>query len=365
MFLRLSFLFAMVLCLFTSSAFAQEVTVECVSLDRDSALREAERLAVEQVVGTYIDSTTLVENNVVELDEIYAKAEGYTRVVKILSEGQTAEGYRVMAVIDVDTSPNTELMSRIQMLSRLNDPRIAVIVLKEGQYNVHEKRAESIIMERLVDLGLSHVVDANIVAGLHDARMLESLYRGEPIGNIGKSFGVDFVVIGSSRISSGTGKVPDFKGGYKTVALCSGNMELLMKIIKMSTGEIIDSFSVDGKGLGINLEIAERETVKNAAGMAARKVEERLKSFSMKVDKSVQIIAISNDYGKVSDLVQMLKSIPGVQNVFLREHNGSRAIIDIETNQKPSTIVSMLQKRNSSGLFVEGLTDSRVELVLS
>ena len=79
MFLRLSFLFAMVLCLFTSSAFAQEVTVECVSLDRDSALREAERLAVEQVVGTYIDSTTLVEKDICKGRGVYPCSKDFVR----------------------------------------------------------------------------------------------------------------------------------------------------------------------------------------------------------------------------------------------------------------------------------------------
>ncbi len=344
---------------------AQELRATGIGLDRDSALREAQRMAVEQVVGVYVDASTLVENGMVELDEIYSRAAGFTRVIKVESEGQAADGYRVTALIDVDTQPNAELMSRVQMLVRLNDPRMAVIVLQDGQYNVHEKRVESIIMERLADLGFSHVVDAGIVSALHDARMLESLYRGQPIGSVGQSFGVDFIIIGSIRSTVGQGQIPDFKGGYKNVAMHTGSVELVMKIVRPSTGDIIASFSVDGKGMGVNAEIAQRTMVKKVAGDAAKKIEERLRKLSMQAIGSVQIVVISGSYDKVNTLLQELKKTAGVQRAVLREHNGNRAIIEVETAQKPATVIHLLQKRNTLSLFVESLTDSRAEVVLS
>ena len=46
-------------------ALAQEVTVDGVGIDKDSAVRDAMRNAVENVVGTFIDSRTLVDKSVV------------------------------------------------------------------------------------------------------------------------------------------------------------------------------------------------------------------------------------------------------------------------------------------------------------
>ena len=361
---RISILLGLLFLLAMSYVQAQEIRSTGIGIDRDSALRDAQRAAVEQVVGAYVDSSTLVENGMVELDEIYARADGFTRIVKIESEGKAEDGYRVIALIDVDTNPNTELMSRMQMLTRLNDPRMAVIVLQDGKYNVHEKRAESIIMERLVDLGFSHVVDVGIVSALNDARMLESLYRGQPIGSIGQSFGVDLVIIGSSRSMVGPGKIPDFKGGYKNIALHTGNMELVMKIVRPSTGDIIASFSVDGKGIGVNAELAQGQMTKKVANDAAKKIEECLRRLSMQVSGSIQIVAMSGSYDKVNTLVQELKKTAGVQKVVLREHNGNRAIIEVETNQKTATVIQLLQKRSTLPFFVESLTDSRAEVAL-
>ena len=59
------------LLLFSNVTFAQNVTVDGVGTDKETALRDAMRNAVETVVGTMIDSRTLIDKNVVALDEIW------------------------------------------------------------------------------------------------------------------------------------------------------------------------------------------------------------------------------------------------------------------------------------------------------
>ena len=81
---------------------AREVTVEGVGTDRESALRDARRLAVEQVVGTFVDSRTLTNNFMVELDKIYTKSSGFVGKIDVLSEGFSNGVYKVRAVINVD-----------------------------------------------------------------------------------------------------------------------------------------------------------------------------------------------------------------------------------------------------------------------
>ena len=115
--------------LFAQTASAQMVTVEGYGPDRGSALRDAERLAVENVIGTFIDSKTLVSQGQVALDEIYAKATGFVRNSTVISEGATADGYKVQATVDVDTNGNSALVNQLTAIMRLNDPRIAVVIL--------------------------------------------------------------------------------------------------------------------------------------------------------------------------------------------------------------------------------------------
>ena len=49
---------------------AKEVTVTGMGIDRDSAVRDATRLAVEKVVGTFIDSRTLMQDLIIQFDEV-------------------------------------------------------------------------------------------------------------------------------------------------------------------------------------------------------------------------------------------------------------------------------------------------------
>ena len=119
---------AMLLLALNNITYAQIADVSGVGEDRDSALRDAKRNAVEQIVGTYINSETLVSQASVVSDEIYAKSVGFITDVRVIDEGKRNGSYYVRAKIDVNTNPNSELMNRIEMIKALGDPRIGVVV---------------------------------------------------------------------------------------------------------------------------------------------------------------------------------------------------------------------------------------------
>ena len=82
---RIIYLLGISFALFIQNAMAQQVVVDGMGMDKESALRDASRNAVEQVVGTMVDSKTLVNNAVVALDTIYTKSQGFVTNQEILS----------------------------------------------------------------------------------------------------------------------------------------------------------------------------------------------------------------------------------------------------------------------------------------
>ena len=60
--------------LFSATAMAETVVVTGSGTNREAAINDAKRNAVEKVVGSYISSTTVVNNSYVLKDEIYSKA---------------------------------------------------------------------------------------------------------------------------------------------------------------------------------------------------------------------------------------------------------------------------------------------------
>ena len=277
---------------------AKEVTVDGVGLDRESALRDARRVAVEEVVGTFVDSRTLTNNFMVELDNIYVKSSGFVGKVNVLSEGFENGMYRVRAIIDVDQNPSPEILQQVQAVMALNDPRIAVAVFK-GNSTTHEEAIESAIMDRLISLNFTHVIDPNVVAGLHNAQMLNALYNGRQVSGVGSSFGADFIVLAKCYTTSKDIKIPDYKGGYLDTGLNDGRTEMTAKIIRFDTGDILETFTVETSGIGEGTTTAEREALKNMANQAATKVDEKFRRIGARSSSGLQIIASTSDYNKV------------------------------------------------------------------
>lgn len=271
----------------TTSAFAQEVTAEGYGRTRDEALHRAEQAAVEQVVGTYIDANTLVENAAVKLDELYMASQGFVNNVKILNEIRNPDGsYLVRAKMNVESEANTNLMSRLETIMRLNDPRITVIMLRDNApAGTHDELSESAINDRLLELGFSHIVDADIVANLENAVLLERIYNGEKgLVGVGSSYGADYLVLGKTHSNAQNLTLPNYKtGGYTNHPLQMGNADITAKIIKLTNGEIVGTFTVSGKGNGMNADLAARTAIKNAANSAAAEIENKFKKVAMKV----------------------------------------------------------------------------------
>ncbi len=354
-----------VICAFALPAAAQRVTVEGVGGDKASALADVKRVAVTEVVGTYIDSRTLVNESELALDEILTKAAGFVTDVKILNESSVGGMYTIKA--DVEVSENSALASRLSTIMSLNDPRIAIIVLREGSAK-HEERVEAAMMDSLISAGFNHIVDADVVAGLNNAQMLRSLQEGRGAGNtVGASFGADFVVLGKTSAESAGVVIPDFKGGYRQTPLNSGRAEMTAKIIRLDTGDVLSTFTVDSKSMEANPGYAEREAMKDIARQASVKVEEKFRRIGANADTGgIQVTAvIRGSDNTLTQLVNDLKSIPGVNNVFLREQNGGRAKIAVDTSMTASALVQALKSRTRLGVFADGMSAASATLIVS
>lgn len=136
---------------------AQVVTVSGHGVDKDSAFKNAVRTAVEQVVGVYINSNTIVSNAQVELDKIYTASEGYVNSFSIVNEGYRNNEYHMLIKVDVDTKPDSELMNRLNMIFLLNNPKIVVQVTGTKYAGI----CEAAVTSKLKNMGLQVLAEHN------------------------------------------------------------------------------------------------------------------------------------------------------------------------------------------------------------
>ncbi len=237
-------------------------------------MRDAARMAVEQVAGMYINSNTVVSNTSVEMDEILSHAQGYVQNITVISESMNGGEYRVRASVDVNTDPNSAFMKRMDAVMRLSDPRIGVVILSDDAdldhsfdgLPGHDTILETALNERLLTVGFKHVVDVNLLSQLQDSSVLNAVYRGDsrlPYAGDASARPIDYLVIGRSHAEGYKVKLPNNQGGYIETQMSSARTHLDLKIISFGTSTIIGTYSVDGQG------------VENSPALAARKSRQR------------------------------------------------------------------------------------------
>lgn len=351
------------------TVFAQSVVTEGVGMDKDSAVRDAVRNAVEKVIGSYVDSRTLVSNAELALDEIYTQSQGFVKNIVILHEKDNNKTYSVTANIEVDSEPDSKLMDKISMLMLLNDPRIAVVVLKDsitdyGYIEVdNDAVSETAINEKLLDLGFNHVIDISSLAKLNNSTFLNDIYNGETSLNGGsKEYPLDYLVIGKSSVDSNQVYLPNGDGSYSETMLTNSKASLKVKIVKFDTGELIGTFAVEGSGLEQNNTRAQNKALSVVSEKAAQKVAEKFKNFGAKATGNLQMIITASDYSLVKKVADILRVKSGIQGVHIREYANNKAVIDLDTVQKAHVIVELLRQDKNINVFVDAISNSKIEL---
>lgn len=367
----LSVMMGLALALGTGVALAREATVTGMGASREAALDDAKRTAVEEVVGTFIDSRSLSEMSIVTLDEIYTKSHGFVKKITVLEEGQTGDTWRVRAKIDVDTNPDASLMDKLTMLMMTNDPRISVVVLKEDmetgeRIEGHDSRAESVMNDRLIEMGFSHVVDMEMVTALSDTPLLARVFGGERLTHAdGVDRSIEYLVLGKGATDSYGLTLPERMGGGGA-GMTTATTKLTVKIMKYDTGDIIGTFTTSGQGVKNTRPLARASAMEAAAKAAAAEVEKKFRTFAAKsATQGIQVKVRAKDQAAFDALCTELRSLTGVEGVHVRSYRAGVGVVELDSSQKPHAIARMLRERGKIAVFVEEVTESSLEVAVS
>ena len=351
---------------FAGSVQAQEVTVTGIGIDKNEAVRNASRLAVEQVAGVYIDSKTLMKDLIIQLDEVYKKSQGFIKKIQILNEEKLSDStYRVKAKIEVDTSPDSKLIDELTMIMQLNDPRIIVLVF-DGKKNssTRYETAEEFLQEKLLDLGFSHILESEFVVRLNNSELLKNIEENKRGFFKGRKDNVaDYLVIGKIENITSNVAIPNYSGhGMQSTNLQSTKTSMNVEIIKYDTGEIVGNFIADGAAVENTSELSKAASIRNVSGIAAEKLAETFKKFSAKTAQGITFTITAANESKLQQIINELRELGMVDGVYFREQKKNCVVLSVESSQKPYTIVNALKSRTKLGVFVENVTNSTCTL---
>lgn len=408
-----------------SSAMAETVVVNGSGANREAAINDAKRNAVEKVVGSYISSITVVNSPYILKDEIYSKAYGFVKDITILQEAK-GEVYKVKARIEVDSSPNSQLMNKLETIKMLNDPRISVAVKHintEKPSNKYINLCESIITERLRELGFTKIVDkakvwqkknegrGEIVISKSDGVKISK----EPVVQLNEASKKDNIS-SSSELNSGTiyikpketktEKKPEipkpgpidyeaYLPNSDTDIFIFGSLEyvtdkvqhpvyrdlregkpsdfdtgflkttatLEIKLLKSDSMEQIGIHSLVAAHIHSDTSIAERDAIKKVATKAAEKIADSFARNGASIESSF-ILQVRIEHENLDKLMDEIKEASCIRSVRFRNYNNGKAIYEVEGEISAFELFKYLQQ--SSRFMITKLTvsDNLLEIIV-
>tara|TARA_Y100000758_G_scaffold35192_1_gene23052 strand:+ start:3815 stop:4924 length:1110 start_codon:yes stop_codon:yes gene_type:complete len=332
-------------------------------LTKDAAIEQAKRDAVENGLGAYISSETVVTATSLS-DNIYSKAQGFIKKFEIVNEKKDPDGNWEITISAEVTQMLDQVMqdeAALQtLLNSMNRPRIIFLLREENLIdNTPTDFAETKLLSMFYEKGFD-VVDRQLVQALKGKPDFEQALEGNvaAAAKIAGMLGAEVIVIGTAKISSGG----EFYG------MTSGQADLNGKIVRVDTGEIL---AVVPNAHGKKPHISPSTAGVNAVNQAAAKmgediIRQLIQKWSTQQSNFVKVfIVLKNaDFGSYMMFQSFLsaQTVSGIRNAYSKSLNDGVAEYEVEFEGKAMDLAMGLSQTTPDGLNfkVTGMTGNRI-----
>jgi len=366
----LSCVFIVLLCFSTGVMAAGESKVTTIETDgagaivnnnkaigRDSAIKDALRKAVEQAVGTFISSETMVKNYEVLSDKIYARSQGYIQNYSIFYEDVRDDLYfvKIKATVSLGNIKD-DLQALGLLMARKNMPRIMVLMAEQNVGQSHPyyywqgtdlSVCENVIQSKFLKDGFTFV-DRTPLAGR--LKMESGNVSDAEAARLGGQVDAELVIVGKGFAK--------YAGNIAGTAMKSLQANVTARAVRVDTGVVIASAS--GHGAAVHIDDITGGT--NAFEKAAETVADSLKSqivakWQEEVGSTALVSLTVRGLKSYSDFIRLKDSLKtevrGVQDIFLRKMEGGTAKMDLQIEGSAISLADELAMAKFQGFSLE------------
>jgi len=296
------------------------------------SLTEAQKKAVEQVVGVYISAKTRVSQAVSVNQNILADVGGYIKKYEVVGEKEEG-GFlktRIRAlVLYQKVGRDLDRLGLIRPDAPPGDPRVKV-ALAPGAAAGQAARAAAAVRQGLMKRGFS------VVDGKEDS---DIIVRGEAEAH---PLRIDDISL----------------GGFH-----SFRARVSLEAFKPEGGEVIAGKVQEASGLDPSAEIAEGKALETAGLMAAEALAEKLfDRLSRRVNVGLKVHGMA-DLSLVQRLVDDLRTQPDIALVTLSSYGSGAAELKVTTEGfAGDELAGMLSRMKRYKFTTKSVTPYRVEV---
>ncbi len=318
---------------------------------RDEALRDARRRAVEEAVGAFVESETVMENMEVIADTIFSKAEGYVTDEHIQSEWQEDGLYwvRIEALVDSLSLENDLAF----LIHRANNPQVLIAI---DETNIDHPSPFSLLESQMRQLFVKkgfHVIDLEQA----ERNQLRQLAKGALLATdfssavtIAHKHHADVLILGTvyTQLKSQT----YLKGGmsaYVVEALAD------IRAVNAQTSQVVASTSASDQAYAASAQAAGSKAL---AQMAAEVVES-LNNGVLRSEPTARTIQVTvngvESFSQERRIQEDLSLVRGVEGVYRRLWENQVAQYDVKTTLSVDDIAFRLEQSAHVPLRITGI----------
>lgn len=344
----------------------------------DDALLNALRNAIEQVVGTVVESEVLVKNYQVVEDNIYSRSKGYVKSYQVIDRRFRSDNtleLTIRAIVKKGTLVN-DLEAIGLLISRKGKPRVMVII-DERNMDAHYwwytgldmNTTENALMEVLLEKGFPFVDREVASRKIQKDAVLAALNGDQQTAqSIAQESGAEVLIIGTAvaKPSSNAPRVVRESGFVSCQATVN------VRVIRADDGSIIATGSQQAAAAHIDQMTGGTQALQKAARLLAQELSDKIVNVWQKEVYSGTTVQLRIlNVPAFSDLVKfknMLKTyVRGVQNIYQREFSGGAALLDVEVQGNANQVAEELSLKDFSPyqITVENVTANSIVITIN
>jgi len=345
-----------------------------LAVARDAAIEDALRKAVEQAVGIFLDSETLVENFQLVNDRILTQSRGYIRGYRILQESRDENTLRVMVEASVAAGRLQDDLAALRALMvRKHRPRVMVLIdeVSLGEYGQigpwsDLSQVEAILTQKMREKGFHFVDQAAVRRNISRDRAL-LLIEGNMEGAraIASEHRAELLILG--KATARPTPVKDLRPLDRS-GMRSCQAQLSARAFRPDTGETLASVAESAAAVHIDEMVAASEALRKAAEkVAAALIEQITEKWGQETKGTavIELVISGLAFRDLSLLKEVLgREVKGVKGVHQRSYQSQVARIDVDYAGDPQILAEELALRDFRGVRLEvvGFSAHRIDL---
>ena len=329
----------------------------------DDAVASALRNAVEQVIGTMIQSDVLVQNYQTIEDRIYSQSQGYVERYEIM--GKTREGEYIMVVTIKALVRKGNLKDNLAalglLITRKGKPRVMIIVDEKNMdshyysWTIDMNTTENEIMNDLLEKGFPFVDRDAAMRKIEKDAIMATLEGDEAAAvSIATQSGAEVLIVGKAVSKVATGG----PSALAQAGMLSCQATVNLRVLRADDATIIATTSQQSAAAHIDQLSGGTQALKKAAQLAAEDLSGKIiDRWQKDVYSGTTINLRLMNVESYSDLVKIKNMLPyyvrGVQNVYQRDYSQHTALFDLDVRGTANQVAEELVMKDFSPYTIE------------